>query len=305
MYTQKIYYKEYKEYWKIYIDYRSAGNDKLLVLIPWQTLPACMFFDFPVFSDNSPIIDKFIVAGYDVVMVDMVGYGASEWIVFPLYTRQHIAEQIVLVVNDFRNTYKKVILQAFCSTTHGPIIAAKEVKIDGIVLLWPVFPNIQKEFTIKYLKEKKQNISITNQYTQSNFQDFLVERFEKISDLLVDTPLRIENWNEKFLDRLNKIPTFHEKWKWYGVKDMIQDIRIYSSLYKWEWWTSNDINCNFILMRWEFDYECSEYYLNKVVHAIWKERCIIKTIPQSTHFWMWEKNHILWTKEFIDWINNF
>jgi hypothetical protein len=84
---------------------------------------------------------------------------------------------------------------------------------------------------------------------------------------------------------------------------MVEDFRIYASIYKNEWWDKKKLNTPFLLIRWEFDYESSESYFKDVVNMLWIERCIIKTVPKSTHFWMWEKNYKIWTKMFIEWLD--
>lgn len=304
---KKTLYIKYKEFGELYSELHTNNNANLLVILPWQTLPACMFFDLPIYEDGSSIKDELLKNGYDVLFLDPVWYGSSHWMVFPLYTRKHVAEQVVWAIEIYRKNYSKVFLEGFCSTSHVPLIVAEMAKIDGIVLIWPITLDTERSLhqTKKHLKEKRHNLSIEFQYLSIDFEEFIVKRFLEGSDSRIKNHARIPHWKEKFLKKLSEIENFKSLWekKWYWPRDMANDMYLFKAIYKNEWWNPQNIHCPIFMMRGEFDVECTEEWIERFIALAWKNNCTKKVIPWSTHYWMWEKNFKLWTSSLIEWLN--
>lgn len=293
--TNKII--SYKDYGNIYLTISKNNNKNLLILIPGQSLSPLMFFDLPIYEDLSSIGDK-ILNHFDIVYMEPVGYARGEGLVKPLYTREHLAEQLNLVVNEFENNYEKIITSGFCSTTHPPLIAAKTKKVHGILLLSPIFGEPNYEFLKKYTYLKTRPWSDEESIFSNTLENLIKNRLEDRSDSLIGGNYRVPNWERKFIERLSRILPNNEKGSWTAVTDMLYDLWLYPAEHGNDGWNTEELPCKVLCFRGQFDYESNDKRFAHVCNVL-GNKAIPITVPNTSHFGMWEINFSAWSNELI------
>ena len=227
--TQQVFEIEYKEYGKFHIILnRHKNNKNVIVVIPGQTLPPVAFFGLPIYPDKSSICDRILESGFDVAYLEPIGYGRSLGKIEPLYTREHMADQMASAVDLIKNLYEKVFIHGFCSTCHVPMHTAKKIKVDGILLQSPLYFVIGPGWSKKYLEEKETDKEF---YSTGTIDRLVNYRLAKKSNLLIGKSIQVDKWDEIFLDTLETVPTFTERGKWFGCKDMVWDLWNYPSMH--------------------------------------------------------------------------
>lgn len=285
-------YKDHGE--AVLILNKKENNKAVIILIPGQTLPPEMFFGLPIYPDKTSICDKVLEAGYDVAYLEPVGYGRSTGKIPGIYTREEMAEQQVLAVEKLRPLYDKVFVHGFCSTGHVPMIAATKTIVDGIILQSPLYLVIGPKWYHEYLAQRSDEF-----YSDGDIDRLVNYRLAKKSNLLIGKSIQVEGWDEMFTESLSKIPTFTERGKWKGAKDMIWDIWAYPSKNQHQGWDISDISCPIATIKGEYDKECSSPEYVRMIDKV-KSNLVLESIaPYSTHFGMWEVNYDGWAKTFI------
>ena len=133
---------------------RSSNCNSVIILLPGQTLPSEMFFDLPIWGDGSCITDRILEAGCDVAHLNPVGYGHSQSVLYELYTRETMAEQVCLAVDLLRPSYKNILLHGFCSTSHVPMIAATQRNVQGIIAQSPLSFRVGPQYYEEYMAKR-------------------------------------------------------------------------------------------------------------------------------------------------------
>lgn len=278
-----------------YLNIKIYGNNNknAVILLPGQSLPAEMFFGLPLYKDNSSIADKIVNAGVDVIYLDPVGYGRSRGTITELYTRNIMADQMVLAVSALRDRYTNIILHGFCSTGHVPMIAATRVTVEGIVLQSPLVYKSAPEKIQEYMaKRTSENIILRN--TLDNLKDKRLKR----SDTFIGKSNKADNWEQVFLDHLQTFDNFPERGEWFGSNDMVWDLWLYDSANNNQGWDADLITCPIAVIKGEYDYECRSNYLEFL--EIIKNKLVLEVVsPNATHFGMWDKDYDLWADNFI------
>lgn len=294
--NQQIFNLAYKDYGTATLLLNSKKNRSVIIVIPGQTLPPVAFFGLQIYPDRSTICDKILNAGYDVAYLEPIGYGRSAGQILPLYTRQHMADQLSAAVVLLQQQYSNVFTHGFCSTCHVPMCSALQVDVSGIVLQSPLYFVLGPEWSKKYMEEKSVD---DNFYSQGTIERLVNYRLAKKSNLLIGKSIQVDNWEELFLDALQSIPLFHERGKWFGCRDMVWDLWNYPSMHGHHGWKIEDISCPIALIKGEYDKECSSPDYFRMKEKI-KPNLVSENIaPYSTHFGMWEVNYDGWAQTFI------
>lgn len=288
----------YKEYGTVFTTLYTNNNRNLLILIPGQSLSPLMFFDIPIYSDGSSISDKILDSGFDILYVEPVGYARGSGMIIPWYTREHLAEQLNLAVESYSSSYDKIITSGFCSTTHAPLIAAMSTPVDGIFILSPIFGEPNNEFAKKYSILKQTPWPNEEYIFYNSLENFIKNRLEDRSDSLIGGNHRVANWEEMFVKRLSNILPNNQPGQWTAVKDMLYDLWIYPAYNNSQGWDVDKLPCKVMCLRGQFDYESNDNRFEIVCNKL-GNKVIPITVPNTSHFGMWEDNFEIWASEVI------
>jgi hypothetical protein len=293
---QQIINLVYRDFGTANLIINSKKNRSIIIVIPGQTLPPVAFFGLPIYPDKSTICDKVLDAGYDVAYLEPIGYGRSVGKILPLYTREHMADQLAMAADLLKKDYDNVFIHGFCSTCHVPMHAALKTEVSGIILQSPLYFVLGPAWSKKYMEEK---IEEQDFYSEGNIERLVNYRLAKKSNLLIGKSIQVDNWEEIFLDTLQTIPSFQERGKWFGCKDMVWDLWNYPSMHGHHGWKIEDIHCPITTIKGEYDKECSSPDYFRMIEKV-KPNLISENIaPYSTHFGMWEVNYDGWAQTFI------
>jgi pimeloyl-ACP methyl ester carboxylesterase len=263
--------------------YQTDSNKNLLFLLPGQSLSPRAFWDFKL-PENKTHVDYFLEAGIDVVLFDPKGYGNSS--VFENYDRVEYAKQILAITSNITKQYKNKTIFGFSTSTAPALIAGHIGYFNKIIIHSPViqenlnfFPNYDK----------------TQEVLKVNFIKLLTERIYKISDVLIPASNKIEGWIESV-----KVISGSS---WTAPYQTVHDIHTY--------WTQNkqhnltfDTSCNILSIVGEYD---NEIQLSIEGYNRFKKfftNCKEVTIPNSTHFSMWENNCSITRNAMIEFIKD-
>jgi pimeloyl-ACP methyl ester carboxylesterase len=274
------------------IKIHSNNNKNAVILLPGQSLPAEMFFGLPLYENGSSIADKIVQAGVDIIYLDPVGYGRSRGIITELYTRDIMADQMVLAVDAVRDRYTNIILHGFSSTSHVPMVAANRVTVEGIVLQSPLMYNSKPEKIQEYMSGRTNENIISK-----NTLDTLKIRLKR-SDTFIGKSNKARNWEQVFLDHLQTFDNFPVRGEWFGNTDMVGDLWLYDSANNSQGWRLDLITCPIAVIKGEYDFECRHNYVGFL--EIIKSKLVLEVVsPNATHFGMWEKDYDIWADSFI------
>jgi pimeloyl-ACP methyl ester carboxylesterase len=293
---------EYKQYGSIFCTLTQNNNANLLVLIPGQSLSPLMFFDFPIYPDGSSIADKILENGFDILYIDPVGYVRGTGMVTPLYTREHLAEQINICLAHYSVGYEKIITSGFCSTTHPPLIACQTTPVDGILILSPIFGDPNYEFSKKYQDLKLKPWKEKDYIFFNSLDNFIKNRLEDRSDSLIGGNHRVPGWELAFKDRLSKLLPNNIPGEWTGVVDMLYDLWIYPAMHGHQGWDVDKLSCPVLCLRGQYDYESNDVRFSQVCSVL-GSKAIPVTVKNTSHFGMWENNYTTWSDELITGLN--
>lgn len=269
------------------LDVISKNSGSIIIFIPGQSLPAEMFYGLPIYPDGSSITEHIVNNGFDVAYLDPVGYGKSQGIITTEYSRITIADQIVIAVDLLSAKYRKIFVQGFCATGHAPYMAAvrRPNTINGIISFSPVDKSLKrKERYLEIVKEHE----IYGAIRHTSIDDLVNIRLATISDAMLETPIRVSNWETLFLDQLQTFPTFPERGKWYGVNQMRTEQDWFKVVHHTNGWSINDVQCPITIIKGEYDFECSNYAYTSFVNLVSQKLISEKIVKDSTHFGCWE-----------------
>ncbi len=280
---------------KAHLSVKSNSNDSVIILLPGQTLPPEMFFNLPIYEDKSSIADRILEADCDVAYLNPVGYGHSEGIIYDLYTRETMANQVCLAVDLLREKYKNIFLHGFCSTSHVPMIAATKRSVQGIVVQSPLSFRVGPLYYKEYM-EKRDN---SNPMLHNSIDNLKENRLKKKSDVLLGFSNKADHWEKEFINYLRTFKRFTEEGKWMGVNDMVWDLWLYVSKNASQGWNIDNIRCPISIVVGEKDYECSTEDFQRFVYNVRSKLVSKNVVPNGTHFGMWDKNYDQWAQTFV------
>jgi len=284
----------YKE-GKARVSIKSKNNNSIIILLPGQTLPPEMFFDLPLYDDRSSITDRILEAGCDVAHLNPVGYGHSEGLIYDLYTRETMADQMCLAVDLLKEQYKNIFLHGFCSTSHVPMIAATRRSVQGIVVQSPLSFRVGPLYYKEYMEKRDSS----NPLLHNSIDNLKENRLKKKSDVLLGYSNKADHWEIEFVKHLKTFKRFTEEGKWMGVNDMVWDLWLYVSKNASQGWTIDDIHCPISIVVGEKDYECSTEDFQRFVYNVRSKLVSKNVVPNGTHFGMWDKNYDQWAQTFV------
>ncbi len=284
----------YKE-GKARVSIKSKNNNSIIILLPGQTLPPEMFFDLPMYEDESSISDRILEAGCDVAYLNPVGYGHSEGVIYDLYTRDTMADQMCLAIDKLKEHYKNIFLHGFCSTSHVPMIAATKRDVQGVVVQSPLSFRVGPLYYKEYMEKRDSS----NPLLHNSIDNLKENRLKKKSDVLLGYSNKADHWETEFVNHLKTFKRFTEEGKWMGVNDMVWDLWLYVSKNASQGWTIDDIHCPISIVVGEKDYECSTEDFQRFVYNVRSKLVSKNVVPNGTHFGMWDKNYDQWAQTFV------
>jgi len=274
---------------------RSNNNDSVIILLPGQTLPSEMFFDLPIWPDGSCITDRILDAGCDVAHLNPVGYGHSEGIIYDLYTRDTMSDQMCLAVDLLKSKYKNIFLHGFCSTSHVPMITATRRTVQGILVQSPLSFRVGPQYYQEYMTKRNH----AEPFLHNSIENLKENRLKKKSDVLLGYSNKADCWESIFNDHLKTFKKFTDDGKWMGVNDMVWDLWLYVSKNASQGWAIDDVSCPISIVVGEKDYECSTDDFGRFVYNVRSNLVSKNVVPNGTHFGMWDKNYDQWSQTFV------
>ena len=274
---------------------RSSNCNSVIILLPGQTLPSEMFFDLPIWGDGSCITDRILEAGCDVAHLNPVGYGHSQSVLYELYTRETMAEQVCLAVDLLRPSYKNILLHGFCSTSHVPMIAATQRNVQGIIAQSPLSFRVGPQYYEEYMAKRDSG----NPLLHNSLENLKENRLKKKSDVLLGYSNKVDNWDDLFVIHLKTFKKFEKEGEWNGINDMVWDLWLYVSHHASQGWNIDNIACPISIIVGEKDYECTTENFDRFVLNVKSKLVSKNVVPNGTHFGMWDKNYDQWAQTFV------
>lgn len=277
-----------------HLSLKTNRNDSVIILLPGQTLPPEMFFDLPIYEDRSCISDRILESGCDVAHLNPVGYGHSKGTIYELYTRDTMAQQVILAIDVLREKYKNILLHGFCSTCHVPMIAATQRKVEGIIAQSPLAFRVGPQYYEEYMRKRS-----NDPYLHNSLDNLKENRLKKKSDVLLGYSNKVDNWEQLFVEHLRSFKDFNTAGQWKGINDMVWDLWLYVSKNATQGYAADNLSCKVSIVVGEKDYECSTDDFNRFVYNVRSKLVSKNIVPNGTHFGMWDKNYDQWSQTFI------
>lgn len=301
---------------KIYAKHFSKNSDKVVYLGTGNNIGSRALWDFklPNGKTHAEIICDM---GVDVVCFDVIGYGSAigfkgGWD----YNRHYNSRQIIEVVREYKDSYKKNILFGYCSTTAQTIMAAEQTGwLDKLIIH---SASCIENFSPPYDKNTQMKIDFWNgeQLTQEHKKllgDFSTSAGQRTFDgswgfvASVDRMLygRYNLMAEKLIPESNKLPNYRETmievvntfthrlsdgW-WVSPLGMVEDFMRYYTINRERGYDHTSTNIPpIICMNGEYDFEAQSGYPKfKQLFQPKMEAEII--LPNATHFSVWENSY--------------
>jgi pimeloyl-ACP methyl ester carboxylesterase len=239
-------------------------NKHLLFLLPGQSLSPRAFWDFKL-PDGYTHIDYFLGAGIDVILFDPCGYGESSD--YYQYDRVGYADQIESAIRELKKEYVSKTIFGFSTSTAPALIAGERGLFDKVIIHSP-----------SIRMDKRYYVDFDTEYFETGIEKLKKERLEKISDKLIPTPNRIEDWEQKILDVVGSTT-------WKVPSQPVYDINNY-------WVDTGQLGFDpakvppTLSIIGEYDYESTTGGYETFRRLFPDSTEVI--IPNSTHFSMWE-----------------
>ena len=263
--------------------YSLTTNEHLLFLLPGQSISPRGFWDFKL-PEGKTHSEYFVEAGIDVILFDPIGYGKSTD--FYQYDRVDYAKQIKDVSDTITKQYKSATLLGFSSSSPVALCSAQDKFFNKVIL---VGPNLTNKSDDGYLPELEK--------FQTNIETLKQKRLKEISEKLIPKSNRLPNWEESLLE-IVKTNTSYDGNNWYVPGQIVNDRINYWVNHKSNGFDVDKISLIkpilAIISEYEFETPISHQGLFLSMFPDTK----IVTVPNSTHFSMWE-NDCAKTREFI------
>ena len=263
--------------------YSLATNENLLFLLTGQSISPRGFWDFKL-PEGKTHSEYFVEAGIDVILFDPIGYGKSTE--FYQYDRIDYAKQIKDVTDTITKKYKSATVLGYSSSSPVALCSAQDKFFNKVIL---VGPNLINKFDDYYLPELEK--------FQTNIETLKQKRLKEISEKLIPKSNRLPNWEESLLE-IVKTNTSYDGNNWYVPGQIVNDRINY-----WVTHKSNGFDIDKISLIKPILAIISEYEVETPVTgqglllSLFPDTQIV-TVPNSTHFSMWE-NDCVKTREFI------
>jgi pimeloyl-ACP methyl ester carboxylesterase len=265
--------------------YSDASNKHLLFLLTGQSMGPRSFWDFKL-PDGKTHSEYFLEAGIDVILFDPIGYGKSTE--FYSYDRVGYAKQIIDITKTITKEYTNKAMLGFSTSTSPALIAAESDYFNKLIFHSPAI----MRFTDKTLLQ-------TDEVFESNMDKLKDSRIGKISDMIIPKSNRVDGWEESITE-VNKTYTSYKNGYWKCPGSVVGDVSNYHILNGNHGFDVKKINAEILTIVGQYDFE-----MYTVVNLPWFVRTFrpkFVSIPNSTHFSMWENNSHLTRKEIIDFI---
>lgn len=265
--------------------YSKPENKILLFLLPGQSMSPRSFWDFRLPNGHTHS-EYFLEEGIDVILFDPIGYGKSTD--YYNYDRIGYAEQINAVTNTIEKEYTIKAILGFSTSTNPALVVAQNGYFNKLIFHSPCIPRFSDSKML-------QNIDMF----ETSIDKLKNQRLKLISDLIIPQPNRIENWEEAITE-VNRTFTRYKNGTWSCPGKMVSDITDYFILHGGDGFDTNRIKADVLAIIGQYDLE-----MYGEVNFPWFVRTLkakVKSIPDSTHFSMWENNNHLTRQAIIDFL---
>ena len=263
--------------------YSLPTNEHLLFLLPGQSISPRGFWDFKL-PEGKTHSEYFVEAGMDVILFDPIGYGKSTD--FYQYDRVDYAKQIKGVTDTITKKYRSSTVLGFSSSSPVALCSVQDKFFNKVILVGPNIVNNADDNSLPDMDIFEKNIEMLKQ-----------KRLKEISDRIIPKPNRLPNWEESLIEII-KTNTTYDNGNWRVPGQMVTDRINYWINHK-----SNGFDIDKISLIKPILAIISEYEVETPVSdqglllSLFPDTQIV-TVPNSTHFSMWE-NDCAKTREFI------
>ena len=261
--------------------YSLTTNEHLLFLLTGQSISPRGFWDFKL-PEGKTHSEYFVEAGIDVILFDPIGYGKSTD--FYQYDRIDYAKQIKDVTDTITKQYKSATVLGYSSSSPVALCSAQDRFFNKVILIGPNIVN--RTDGLAYIDIFETNIEMLKQ-----------KRLKELSEKIIPKSNRLPNWEESLIEVI-KTNTRYDNGKWSVPGQIVTDRINYWINHK-----SNGFDVDRISLMKPILAIISEYEVETPVSeqglllSLFPDTQIV-TIPNSTHFSMWE-NDCAKTREFI------
>lgn len=266
-----------------YKRYSKPENNHLLFLLPGQSISPRGFWDFKL-PEGKTHTDYFVEAGLDVILFDPIGYGKSTE--FYNYDRLGYAKQINDVTDTLTKEYKSKTIVGYSTTTPVALCSAEHGYFNKVILIGPNIVNKQADEYLPDIEFFETNIEILKQ-----------KRLKEISEKFIPKSNRLPNWEEALTEILVTNTSYKDgNWRVPGL--MITDRHNYWILHKSNGFDPKNISLTKPILALISEYEVETPIADQGLLLSLFPDTQIGTIPNSTHFSMWE-NECATTRKYI------
>ena len=272
-YINGTYFKRYSE----------SSNNHLLFILPGQSISPRGLWDFKL-PEGKTHSEYFVEAGIDVILFDPIGYGKSTE--FYSYDRLGYAKQVNDVTDILTKKYKSKTIVGFSTTTPVALCSAEHGYFDKIILIGP---NIVNKEINEYLPDID--------FFETNIETLKQKRLKEISEKIIPKSNRLPNWEEALTEILVTNTSYNNgNWRVPGL--MINDRHNYWILNKSNGFDSKNMSLAKPILAMISEYEVETPISDQgLLLSLFPDTQIV-SIPNSTHFSMWE-NDCATTRKFI------
>lgn len=301
---------------KIYTKHFSNNSDKVVYLGTGNNIGSRALWDFKL-PDGKTHAEIICNMGVDVVCFDVIGYGSAigfkgGWD----YNRHYNAKQIIEVIREYKDSYKKNFLFGYCSTTAQTIMAAEQTGwLDKLIIhsascleyMSPPY-NESTQTKVDFWDGKEltdEQKTILGDYSMSAGQrqfdgswgfiasvDRMIEgRYNKMAEKLIPKSNKLPNYREAMIEVVNTFTHRLSDGWWVSPLGMVEDFARYYTIERNRGYDITSPNIPpIVCMNGEYDYESKSGY-PKFVELLGSkiEKEII--LPNATHFSVWENNY--------------
>jgi pimeloyl-ACP methyl ester carboxylesterase len=252
-------------------------------LLTGQSISPRGFWDFKL-SEGKTHSEYFVEAGRDVILFDPIGYGKSTE--FYKYDRIDYAKQIKDVTDTITKKYKSATILGYSSSSPVALCSAQDGFFNKVILVGPNVTNKSDDGYLPELEKFETNIEILKQ-----------KRLKEISEKLIPKSNRLPNWEESLIEII-KTNTSYNKGNWSVPGQIVNDRINYWINHKSNGFDISKISLikPILAIISEYEYETPVIY-QKLFLSMFPDTKIV-TIPNSTHFSMWE-NECATTRKYI------
>ena len=263
--------------------YSLTTNEHLLFLLTGQSISPRGFWDFKL-PEGKTHSEYFVEAGIDVILFDPIGYGKSTE--FYQYDRIDYAKQIKDVTDTITKKYKSATILGYSSSSPVALCSAQDGFFNKVIL---VGPNVTNKSDDGYLPELEK--------FETNIETLKQKRLKEISEKLIPKSNRLPNWEESLI-KIIKTNTSYNNGNWSVPGQIVNDRINYWINHKSNGFDISKISLIKPILAIISEYECETPVIyQKLFLSMFPDTKIV-TIPNSTHFSMWE-NECATTRKYI------